>query len=139
MDGQVSWKGSGIVVRHEPQALVARIQTSLDRMAQALGGEKAVRPLDPKRRARPWLSMHPIGGCRMATDASRGVVDFRGEVFGHPGLHVADASVLPTMTIAGPQLSVAALGSWIAERIVNDITAERTRPAISSVAAAQIQ
>ena len=54
----------------------------------------------------------------MATDASRGVVDFRGEVFGHPGLYVADASVFPTMTIGGPQLSVSALASWIAERIV---------------------
>jgi cholesterol oxidase len=117
MDGEVSWKGRGMVVRHEPQALVARIQTSLDRIAQAFGGTKPVRPLDPKRRARPWVSFHPVGGCRMATDASRGVVDFRGEVFGHPGLYVADASVFPTVPIAGPQLSVSALASWIAERI----------------------
>ena len=56
----------------------------------------------------------------MATDASRGVVDFKGEVFGHPGLYVADASMLPTMTIAGPQLSISALASWVAERIVED-------------------
>ncbi len=120
MDGEVTWCRRGIVVRHEPQALVARIQTSLDRIAQALGGRRPVRPLDAGRRVRPWLSMHPIGGCRMATDASRGVVDYRGEVFGHSGLYVADAAVLPTMTIAGPQLSVAALGSWIAERIVTE-------------------
>jgi len=39
-------------------------------------------------------------------------------VFGHPGLHVAGASILPVMTIAGPQLSISALASWIAERIV---------------------
>jgi cholesterol oxidase len=54
----------------------------------------------------------------MATDASRGVVDFKGEVFGHPGLYVTDASILPVMTIAGPQLSVSALACWIAERII---------------------
>ena len=120
MDGEVSWKGRGMVVRHKPQAVVARIQSTQDRIAQAFGRKKPPRPVSPERRARPWLSCHPIGGCCMAADASRGVVDFRGEVFGHPGLYVADASVFPTMTIAGPQLSVSALASWIAERIVKD-------------------
>ena len=117
MDGEVSWKGGGTVVRHQKQDVVGRIQSTCDRIAGAYGWNKTPRQADPKRRARPWLSAHPIGGCRMATDASRGVVDFRGEVFGHPGLYVADASVLPIMTIAGPQLSVSALASWIAERI----------------------
>ena len=94
---------------------------SRDHDVIVVGGRRPVRPLDAERRVRPWLSMHPIGGCRMATDVSRGVVDYRGEVFGHPGLYVADASVLPTVTIAGPQLTVAALGSWIAERIVTEM------------------
>ena len=76
-----------------------------------------------KKAKQSALVMRVVGwgiGCRMATDASRGVVDFRGEVFGHPGLYVADASVFPTMTIGGPQLSVSALASWIAERIAKD-------------------
>ncbi len=90
------------------------------RIAQALGWEKPIRQADPEQRVRPWLNFHPIGGCCMATDATRVVVDFRGEVFGHPGLYVADASVLPTMTIAGAQLSVSALASWIAERIIKE-------------------
>ena len=108
------------MVRHKPQAVVARIQSTHDRIAQELGRKKPARPVNPDRRARTWISCHPIGGCRMATDASRGVVDFRGEVFGHPGLFVADASVFPIMTIAGPQLSVSALASWIAARIIED-------------------
>ena len=120
MDGQVSWKGRGVVVRHKPQAVVGRIQASLDRIAQAYGWKKPVRQADSGRRVRPWISFHPLGGCCMATDASRGVIDFRGEIFGHPGLYVADASVFPTTPIAGPQLSVSALASWIAERIVKD-------------------
>jgi len=70
----------------------------------------------------------------MATDASRGVVDFKGEVFGHPGLYVADASVFPTMTIGGPQLSVSALASWIASRIIEDAGREKT-PSQSPVCA----
>ena len=119
MDGVVSWKGRGMVVRHKPQAVVARIRSTQDRIAQEFGRTKAPRSPEGKR-ARPWFSCHPIGGCRMATDASRGVIDFRGQVFGHPGLYVADASVFPTMTIGGPQLSVSALASWVAERIVKD-------------------
>lgn len=125
MDGKVSWKGRGVVVRHEPQEVVRRIQSSLDGIARALGRRKSPRQAGPGKRVRAWLSFHPIGGCCMATDASRGVVDFRGEVFGHPGLYVADASVFPIMTIAGPQLSVSALASWIAERIVKDASSKR--------------
>ncbi len=120
MDGQVSWKGRGVVVRHKPQAVVGRIQATLDRLAQGEGRTKPVRAPDSRRRRRPWISFHPLGGCCMASDAGSGVVDFRGEVFGHPGLYVADASVFPVMTIAGPQLTVSALASWIAERIVKD-------------------
>ena len=118
MDGEVGWKGGGTVIRHRKKAVLGRIQPMLDRLAGVYGWNGTPRQPDPNRRARPWLTFHPIGGCRMATDASRGVVDFKGEVFGHPGLHVADASILPVMTIAGPQLSISALASWIAERIV---------------------
>jgi len=119
MDGEVTWKGRGMVVRHQPQGVVARIRSTQDRIAQEFGRTKAPRSSEGKP-ARPWFSCHPIGGCRMATDPSRGVVDFKGQVFGHPGLYVADASVFPIMTIGGPQLSVSALASWIAERIVNE-------------------
>ena len=133
MDGEVSWKGRGMVVRHKPQGVVARIRSTQDRIAQGFGRTKAPRSAEGQS-ARPWISCHPIGGCCMATDASRGVVDFRGEVFGHPGLYVADASVFPTMTIGGPQLSVSALASWIAERIIEDAGREKT-PIQSPVAA----
>jgi cholesterol oxidase len=134
MDGQVTWKGRGIVVRHNPQAVVRRIQASSDRIAQAFGRKKPLRQADPGKRVRPWLAAHVLGGCCMAADASRGVVDFRGEVFGHPGLYVADSSVLPTMTIGGPQLTVSALASWIAERIVKDAGFTNAPPTSTSAA-----
>lgn len=56
----------------------------------------------------------------MASDGSGGVVDFRGQAFGHPGLHVADASVFAGAPAAGPALSIGALAWWIAQRIVED-------------------
>lgn len=120
MDGCVVWNGRGIELRHEPQAVIGRILASMDRTAEAHGWDKPHRRHDPSQPQRPWMSVHPLGGCRMASDASRGVVDFTGEVFGHPGLHVADASVFASGPAAAPALSVAALSWWIAERIAEE-------------------
>jgi len=117
MDGRVVWNGRGIEVRHKAQAVVGRILASMDRTAEAYGWDKPHRRHDPAQPKRPWMSVHPMGGCRMASDARQGVVDFKGEVFGHPGLHVADASVFASGPAAAPALSVAALSWWIAERI----------------------
>jgi cholesterol oxidase len=121
MDGRVAWDGRGIQLHHQAQAVIGRIRASMDRTAESFGWDKPHRRHDPAQQKRPWISVHPMGGCRMATDASHGVVDFKGEVFGHPGLHVADASVFASGPAAGPALSVAALSWWIAERIVEDM------------------
>ena len=49
------------------------------------------------------------------------MVDFEGEVFGHAGLPVADASVFASAPAAGPALSIAALSWWIAEQIAEAV------------------
>jgi cholesterol oxidase len=69
-----------------------------------------------------WLSRnitaHPLGGCPMGMNATYGVVDEHGEVFGHRGLFVADGSVLPGPVGANPSLTIAALAERFANRIV---------------------
>jgi cholesterol oxidase len=69
-----------------------------------------------------WLSRnvtaHPLGGCPMGKDAAHGVVDEHGEAFGHPGLFVADGSVLPGPVGANPALTIAALAEHFANKIV---------------------
>lgn len=56
---------------------------------------------------------HPIGGCKMGS-----VVDPKTlEVYNNPGLHVIDASVLPSATVVGPALTVAA----VAEKVMDEI------------------
>lgn len=52
---------------------------------------------------------HPLGGCRMAESREQGVVDHRGEVFGYPGLYVADGAIIPFALGINPSRTIAAL------------------------------
>lgn len=59
------------------------------------------------------LTAHILGGCRMASDADGGVVDYRGQAFGHPGLFVVDGSVVPVNLGVNPSLTITALAEYI--------------------------
>jgi choline dehydrogenase-like flavoprotein len=63
---------------------------------------------------------HACGTCRMAGDASRGVVDPAGKVFGVDDLYVVDASVFPSSGGVNPSLTVAAAALKLAEQFVRD-------------------
>src|SRR4029450_5591137 len=54
-------------------------------------------------------TVHPLGGCALARTPAEGVVDHRGEVFGHPGLFVADGWHHPPSPRVPPSLTRAAL------------------------------
>lgn len=58
---------------------------------------------------RELATPHPLGGCRMAESPEKGVVDHRGEVFGYPGLHVADGAIIPFALGLNPSRTIAAL------------------------------
>ena len=49
------------------------------------------------------------GGACLASGPDKGVVDHTGQVFGNPGLYVADASVLPRAPGLPPAMTIAAL------------------------------
>jgi cholesterol oxidase len=55
------------------------------------------------------VTVHPLGGCPMGRDVKQGVVDSHGQVFGYPGLIIADGSVMPGPVGANPSLTIAAL------------------------------
>jgi cholesterol oxidase len=52
---------------------------------------------------------HIIGGCVIGPDPTRGVVDPWQRVYGCPGLHVADGSVVPANLGVNPSLTITAL------------------------------
>jgi choline dehydrogenase-like flavoprotein len=61
---------------------------------------------------------HPMGTCRMSRSSETGVVGPYGEVFGAPGLYVADASVLPSCLGVNPQVTIMAFATRTAEHLV---------------------
>lgn len=65
------------------------------------------------------MTAHPLGGCAMAKGLDEGVVDSCGEVFGNPGLFVADGSILPGPVGPNPSLTIAAISNRIAKHIIS--------------------
>jgi cholesterol oxidase len=94
-----------------------RVRELSRRIAQELGAEFFDNPIWHLNRV---ITVHSLGGCRMGRSAAEGVVDAHGRVFGHPGLHVADGSVMPGPVGANPSLTIAALADRFAETILSD-------------------
>ncbi len=63
---------------------------------------------------------HILGGAVMGTDASTGVCDAGGRVFGYEGLYIADGSAVPANLGVNPALTITAL----AEHIMSGVPAK---------------
>ena len=66
---------------------------------------------------RKLTTPHPLGGCSLGSRIQDGVVDHRGEVFGYPGLFVADGAIIPKAIGRNPSKTIAALAERIADRM----------------------
>jgi cholesterol oxidase len=83
------------------------------RVAEELGGEWLEAPF-----SKIW-SNHPLGGVPMGTSIDDGVVSAEsGEVFGQPGLHVADGSVLPGPVGPNPSWTIAAVAERFTDAMI---------------------
>jgi len=98
-----------------------RVISTMGTIATELDAELQVDPLWYLRRK--VITVHPVGGCSMGRDDSEGVVDDNGEVFGCPGLFIADGSVMPGPVGPNPSFTIAALADRFADRLL----ATRTR------------
>jgi cholesterol oxidase len=102
--------------RKASDAYFARLRTTSRGFAEALGGRFADNPLWFLRRV---ITVHPLGGAPMGRDANEGVVDPWGNVYGYPGLHIADGSVMPGPTGPNPSFTIAALADRFADQIID--------------------
>ncbi|MBW2529514.1 MAG: GMC family oxidoreductase [Deltaproteobacteria bacterium] len=67
---------------------------------------------------------HILGGCVIGDGPEEGVVDSQHRAFGHPGLRVADGSVIPANLGVNPALSILAF----AERAMSFVPTRKGRP-----------
>ena len=115
--------------RHDTE--VHKSNALLDSVSGSIGAEYAPVPVWTEAMGHQLLSVHPLGGCVMADDATSGVVNDKGEVFSdasgsatHTGLHVLDGSIIPRALDTNPSLTISAL----AERATQLICDERGWP-----------
>jgi len=100
------------------QEMYEEMEQGMRRFSAALGG-KFVPSLPWRRPFRRLLTAHPLGGCCMSDSPHTGVVDHKGEVWGHPGLFVIDGSIMPGPLAVNPSLTIAALAERAAHWLVH--------------------
>ena len=96
-------------------AYFERLRTTSRGVARTLGARFADNPIWFLRRV---VTVHPLGGAPMGRFPSEGVVDPHGNVFGYPGLYVADGAVMPGPVGPNPSFTIAALADRFADRIL---------------------
>ena len=103
-----------------------------------LGQDQVIRGVTPVS--------HPLGGCVMADEAARGVVDHCGRVFNssagagvHKGLYVLDGSIVHGAVGKNPFLTIAALAERAVECIIVDEEINPSKPVAIEVSAPAIQ
>ncbi len=105
----VRFKNGRLHVEYDPnqQPIFGRIRDTI----RALGTESGLKTWTMKR----MVTVHPWGGACLGAGPDRGVVDHLGEVYGNPGLFVADAAALPAAAGTPPSLAIAAWAHHVAD------------------------
>lgn len=126
---QVKWEG---LKDSEYRKMVFR---EFERLAAAHGGKyKRLKAFGDN-----LVTVHPLGGCRMSDDPRYGTVNHLGQVYDghgggyagmsacgsgaaavHPGLYVADGSLMPTALGVNPYMTIGALSERVASHIVTN-------------------
>ena len=83
---------------------------------------ETIRALGAQSSLKTWaikkpITIHPWGGACLGANANRGVVDHTGEVYGNPGLFIADGSILPAAVGTPPSLAIAAWAHHVADSL----------------------
>jgi cholesterol oxidase len=110
--GTIAFDGRGITTtldRSFDAALYDRIGETVARVASRYQAKRVFSPFLIGKDPMGLFTVHPLGGCSMASTADEGVTDHRGQVFGFPGLFVADGSLYPRSPGIAPSMTIAAL------------------------------
>jgi cholesterol oxidase len=97
------------------EAYFERVLATMRRVAAVLGARCVDNPMWLRKRI---ITVHPVGGAPMGRDPGVGVCDPHGQVFGYPGLYIADGAVMPGPVGANPSLTIAALADRMCTRLL---------------------
>ena len=97
------------------EAYFERVLATMRRVAAVLGARCVNNPMWLRKRI---ITAHPVGGAPMGRDPSAGVCDPYGEVFGYPGLCIADGAAMPGPVGPNPSLTIAALADRMCTRLL---------------------
>ncbi|MFO8112966.1 MAG: GMC family oxidoreductase [Desulfosalsimonadaceae bacterium] len=100
---------------HRAPAYIPIANEVTERLARKMNGIPL--SLIPEAAFNVSTTAHILGGCCMGESSEKGVVDFKGEVFGYPNLFVADGSVVPANLGVNPSLTITALSEYIIDQI----------------------
>jgi len=107
---RVDWPSVG------QQAIFEKANNALFEAGKALGGRYVENPIWTKMFGQQLITVHPLGGCVMGSDASQGVVNHKGQVFSdatgtavYDGLYVSDGAVIPLPLGVNPLLTISAM------------------------------
>lgn len=118
---ELTWKNG------KSEEFFSRMELTMKALAEAMGARYRPSPLFSLEKR--LITVHPLGGCGMGRHPEEGVVDAWGEVFGHPGLFVADGAVMPGPVGPNPSLTIAALSRRFSERVIDRVKESwRTNP-----------
>ena len=98
------------------EAYFERVNAAMRRIAAVLGARCVNNPMWMSKRI---ITAHPVGGAPMGRDPSVGVCDPYGEVFGYPGLYIADGAAMPGPVGPNPSLTIAALADRMCTRLLD--------------------
>jgi cholesterol oxidase len=101
------------------QRVFQRIEQILKTASEATGGAYMRNPASERIFGGNLMTVHPLGGCTMGADRTKGVVNHKGQVFDagnasdvkavHAGLYVCDGAVIPCPLGIHPLLTITAL------------------------------
>jgi choline dehydrogenase-like flavoprotein len=127
--GHVRSIGSSTLIRYDLcEKDLARFRTGLARIAellQAAGAREVYLPLPSgvtperaRRRDLKLMAFHPLGTARADARASHGVLDGDLAVHGCGGVYVADGSAVPSSLGVNPQMTIMALATRLAFKLL---------------------
>jgi choline dehydrogenase-like flavoprotein len=137
--GRLARRSGRPIVRYDLNAQdAATVKTGIIRLAQLLfaaGARRVILPVasvpelrdgdlaplerqEVRARDLKLMAFHPLGTARMARGARHGVLDAHGAPHGTRGLFVSDGSAVPGALGVNPQLTIMALATRLADRLL---------------------